>query len=287
MVLSGTAWLAGDRQGAEVAYAEGKELAERLGDPEALARVALCLGRAARHAADYSAARGRLEEALAFERGRGDPLALAEQLLDLAPVTLALGDAVTARLLAQEALELARELGHRVVTAQALNELGEIARHQGDDAGATASYTESLNLLREMGNRSDIPRLLHNLGYIALHKGDVDEAAALFRQGLEGFSAGLLDRGIAEALSGLACVATVQGRPLDAARLWGLAEALREAGGGWGMWPPDQREHDRYLARARAAASPAAFAAAWQMGRGQTIAQALTTIPGAHASDAA
>jgi hypothetical protein len=101
---------------------------------------------------------------------------------------------------------------------------------------------------------------------VALHEDDAARAAALFGESLEQFCAEGTERGIAEGLAGLACVATAQGEQLAAARLWGAAEAVRDAGN-WGLWPPDQREYDRYLARARAAADADGFARAWQSGR--------------------
>lgn len=274
LTLSYISSLVGDGAAAAAAWTEGEALAEALADPEALAKVAQGKGRDARHTADASAAHTWLEVSLVYARQHGDPLSLTHRLLDLVPVTLALGDAAAARAQAEEALALARGAKHRVATAMALNDLGEIARHQGDYGQATAHYGESLQLWRDMGNRSDVPRLLHNLGYVALHEGDIPRAASLFRQSLAGFREQRIGRGIAEGLAGLAGVATVQGRPLRAARLWGAAEALREAGG-CGLWPADQLEQARYLARARAAGDAALFAFAWQAGRELTVEGAL------------
>lgn len=52
------------------------------------------------------------------------------------------------------------------------------------------------------------------------------------------------------------------------------------------MWPPDRHEYARYLARARAAAEQAAFAAAWRTGRGLTPEEALARAPAAPAPPA-
>ena len=278
LTLGYIAALAGDEAAARAARAEGEALAEVLGSPAVLARVAQGKGRDARNTADAVAARGWLEASLAFAREQGDPLMLSHRLLDLVAVTLTLGDAAVARAQAGEALTLARGLRHRVAVAMALNDLGEIARYLGDYRRAAARYEESLRLRRAMGNHSDVPRLLHNLAYVALHADDVPHAAALFRQSFEQFRAERIGRGLAEALAGLAAVATVQGQPLRAARLWGAAEALREAGN-WGIWPPDRVEFDRYLPLARAASAEATFADAWRAGRGLTAEQALAEEP--------
>jgi hypothetical protein len=199
---------------------------------------------------------------------------VAHVLLDLAPVLLALGEDRLAASHATESLAISRALKSQVGIAYALNDLGEIARYGGNCAQASEYYTESLQLFRRMGNRSDAPRLLHNLAYVALCQGQPDRAASLFHESLAEFHAQRIERGIAESLVGLACVATMREQPLRAARLWGAAEAIC-AGEGWDLWPPDQLEYARYLARARTASDSAAFAAAWQVGRGLTLAEAI------------
>ncbi|MCU0490550.1 MAG: hypothetical protein MUD01_02985, partial [Chloroflexaceae bacterium] len=57
------------------------------------------------------------------------------------------------------------------------------------------------------------------------------------------------------------------------------AAALR-AQGGWGMWPPDQAEHDRDSARARSQVSAAHWQAAWHAGQRMNLTQALTEAVG-------
>jgi predicted ATPase/DNA-binding SARP family transcriptional activator len=273
--LSYATSLVGDQTLAAELWQEGETRANALSDPELRALLAKGKGREARQAADPAEARRWLETALLYARRHGDPLLLSHRLLDLAPITLAMGDAGVAQSQAEEALALAHDLGHRVASAMALNELGESARYRGDYDEAGDRYAESLRLWREMGNSSDVPRLLHNLAYVALHKDDSDRAASLFHESLEEFRTGRIDRGVAEALAGLAAVATVDGRPIEAARLWGAAETLREAGGGWGLWPPDRREHDHYVSRARTATNGTAFSSAWREGRGQAIDEIL------------
>jgi predicted ATPase len=272
--LSATYWLNGDYVQGLVPHTEGQALAERLGDAEALAWVSLDRGRDARHRGKPREARDWLDAALAYYRQRGDVWMVAHVLLDLAPVLLALGEDRLAASHATESLAISRALKSQVAIAYALNDLGEIARYGGNCAQAFEHYTESLQLFRRMGNRSDAPRLLHNLAYVALCQGQPDRAASLFHESLAAFHTQRIERGIAESLVGLACVATMREQPLRAARLWGAAEAIC-AGEGWDLWPPDQLEYARYLARARTASNSAAFAAAWQAGRGLTLAEAI------------
>ena len=94
-------------------------------------------------------------------------------------------------------------------------------------------------LFRSQGATIDTPRLIHNLGYVALHQSDLARARALFIESLAAFRNYRSRRGVAECLAGLAAVALAQGDGTRAARLWGAAEALREAAG-TAMWAADQ-----------------------------------------------
>lgn len=84
-------------------------------------------------------------------------------------------------------------------------------------------------------------------------------------------------RGIAESLDCLAAIQAARGSPLDAGRLWGAAEALREAIG-ISLPPADREERDRSLAAARGSADEAAFAPAWSEGHAASLEQILPPI---------
>ncbi len=75
-------------------------------------------------------------------------------------------------------------------------------------------------------------------------------------------------------LEGLADVAEAQGKLIWAARLWGVAEALREAIGA--PLPPVWRaDYKRSVAAARTYLGEQAFAAAWAEGRAMTLEEVL------------
>jgi DNA-binding CsgD family transcriptional regulator len=75
-------------------------------------------------------------------------------------------------------------------------------------------------------------------------------------------------------LEGFAGVVAVRGEPAWAARLWGVAEALREAMG-TPIPPVFRTDYDRSVVAARAQLGEKAFAAAWAEGRAMTLEQAL------------
>lgn len=273
ILLSAAYALGGDLKTGLSFLHEGEALAEALGDPEALAWIALQRGRTARHRGEMAAARHWLEQGLAYYRQQNEFWTLGA-LLELATVLLACGDEVAAATYAEEALMTSRALGNQTVIAYALNDLGELARYRGEYAQAETHYTESLQILRHIGNQSGLPRLLHNLAYVALWRGDVAQASQIFHESLTLFDRMRTTRGVAEGLAGLASVAAVQGQPLRAARLWGAAEAIFAYESAV-PWPPDQIEQRRYVAQARASSDALAFEENWQAGRALTYAQAL------------
>src|SRR5262249_34525659 len=109
------------------------------------------------------------------------------------------------------------------------------AHGAGDNGAARALFQESLTIHREAGGK---PRIVTDL-------------------------------------EGLAAVAVAQAQPERAARLFGAAEALREAMGA-PLPPADRPEHARAVASARTALGDEAFAAAWVEGRALSMEAAIT-----------
>jgi tetratricopeptide (TPR) repeat protein len=259
---------------AEATQEESEQLARAIEDAPALAMALYGQGRALIERGDDRQARARMEESLSAARAAGDIGNIALILTDLGQVVLRQGDYTTARIYSEQALAAARAVRDRGYMAQALNNLGELARCHGDHTQAEACYTESLALFRSQGSSVDIPRLHHNLGYVALHQGDLARARALMIESLAGFRDSHSRRGIAECLAGLAAIALACEDETRAARLWGAAEALRDAAG-VAMWAADRIEYERQVAALRAGMDERALAAAWATGRALTLEQAI------------
>ncbi len=257
---------------------ESEQLARAIGDAPALAMAVYGQGRTLIERGDDRLARVRLEESLAVARAAGDLGNIALIVTDLGQLVLRQGDYATARAYSEEGLAVARTVKDRGYMAQAQNNLGELSRCQGDYAKAEACYLESLALFRSQGSSVDTPRLIHNLGYVTLHQGDIMRASALFIESLAAFREQRSQRGVAECLAGLAAVAQAREDGTRAARLWGAAEALREAAG-VAMWVADRVEYERQIAALRAGMDERALAEAWAAGRAlppeQAIAEAL------------
>ena len=154
------------------------------------------------------------------------------------------------------------------------NLLGKIALSQGDVFKAQALFEESLAFYRAQGYRKEIAESLAALGQVAAVQQDYATSLARYEEGL------LLARkadskcNVASCLEGLAGVRAAQGERLQAARLWGAAEALRQAIGA--PLPLIYRPaHERAVRAARAQFGERPLVAAWAEGRTMPLEQVL------------
>lgn len=167
-----------------------------------------------------------LEECLALARETGDESRMADALHVAAQGALSQGAVATARSFIEESLAFSKAKGYRAGIIGSLAVLGQVTAAQGDYAQARAFYEESLTLAREMGFKRLIPANLE----------------------------------------GLAAVFAAQGEPMRATRLWGAAEALREAMG-MPLPPIEKPGYERSVAAARIQLGGQTFTAIWAEGR--------------------
>jgi non-specific serine/threonine protein kinase len=159
--------------------------------------------------------------------------------------------------------------------ARAINGAGALAYRQGDYPAARTFHEKSLEIRKELGDRGGIALSLQNLGSVALWQGDYAAARVLLKESV-GICRELGDRkGIAMSLEWLAVAEAPLGQAIPAARLWGVAERLREEVGS--PLPPNERpRYEQQVAAARVAlGDDAAFAAAWAEGRATPLEQAI------------
>jgi tetratricopeptide (TPR) repeat protein len=246
------------------------------------ANALFCAGYLASFQGDYEAARSVLEESLVIRRELGDPPAVAMSLILLGNVALNQGDYRAARSQCEEGLELWRETASELgAIAYSLTILGEIAYAQGELDASRAFLEESLTLWREWDDRWATGLCLHRLGVVMQAQGDLGAARALYRESLALFQAVGEKRGIAGCLEGFAgvamassCTAEREDSLRRAARLFGVAAALRDAVG-TPLPPYDRAAYDYHLAALRAGLGEAAFAAAWEAGRALPLEDAV------------
>jgi ATP/maltotriose-dependent transcriptional regulator MalT len=184
--------------------------------------------------------------------------------------------------LLEEGLALCREVGHKLGIARALSLLSEVFLQQSNAVKARLLLEESLRLFREGRDQWGIVESLSLLGRVEAREGNPAAARTLYKESLAlARETGI--KNIAFCLEGLAGVVATRGELACAAKLWGAAEALREAIGA-PIPPVDRAEYERIVAAARSHLGEKAFAAAWAEGRTMTpeqalAAQGLTTRP--------
>lgn len=275
--LSLLGWVAQRRFQREAAYAlheEGLALSRELGDKRGVAEAYYDLSYLAFSQGDYSRSYTLKEESLALFRELGDTWRIASLLLQVVSVASYSGDYDKACPAAEEGLALFRELGDKEGIADALLALAGIVLNQGDYARSDTLLEEGLALYRELGLKRGIAKSLFASGRVAFGQENYEKAQTLHREGLKLFQE-LDDKWLlALSLEELAAVVAMRGQPAWAARLVGVASALREATGSTPL-PAERTNYERGIAYARAQLGKEVFTAAVAQGRTMTFEQAL------------
>ncbi|MDQ3238287.1 MAG: tetratricopeptide repeat protein [Actinomycetota bacterium] len=214
------------------------------------------------------------QENLALSRRTGDKAGAAFALYNLGMTKMFQEEHERARVLFEEAVALQRELGDEVGLARTLQGLGLTVMSLGDFDHAEEFYEEGLALARKTGDILGIELLLLGLGLAALHQDNYECARVFCREILD--TSLPLDHKhcIVASLHILASAAGSQGQAVRSARLWGAAEALREAIGVQ-LAPVERTAYARYIAVARSRLDDEAWQAAWAEGRMLSPAEAV------------
>jgi predicted ATPase/DNA-binding CsgD family transcriptional regulator len=231
---------------------------------------------------DFARARALVEECLGSSEQAADADGIARGLSLLGTIAKEEGDPKAAMVHYEAALARFREINDRDGTAlvfcqlATLGNLGSVDRRgdPADQALARSRCEEALRLYEALGHRQGVSRALHGLAYIAYKARDYPRATALSLQTLS-LRRELHDVwGTPPSLEDLADIAGMTGQPERAARLYGAAEALREAIGV--PLPPYHRpEYEREVAVTRESLGNQAFAAAYAAGRALSIDEAV------------
>lgn len=273
-------------------------------------RALTAAGGLANEQGDYLAARPLREQALSLAQEHGDKRVIATCLLNVGSTLYDLGEYSKATTLYEQALTLHRDIGNRVGIGVTLFNMGWAARMQGDRARARELYQECLALRRELGDQYGIANTLGDLGAIAVDEEVYDRARVLLNESLsirqeindergaafclvwlarlanaehryaqacEGYRDGLIlyqkigDRGgIISCLEWLPELCVNQEQILRGVRLWGAANALRQAGR-TSVAPVERARYQEAVARARRRLGEKTFARAWSEGSAFTM----------------
>jgi len=277
------AWRRADFPTARVLMEEDLALYRELGNPDRIAWSLFALGLLNIKQGEYTRASASFEEGLALFRRLDNKRGIAASLTQMAgALFVSQGDQTMVYPLLAQGLSLDREVGDKEGMAVSSLLLGSVALKQGDVATARTRVEEGLLLYREMGYREGIAEALSLLGKVEFARGDLTFARTLYEESLTmGRELGQREL-IATGLEGLALTIAAQGDPAQAARLWGMAEALREAIGA-PLHPVERSDYDPAVAAVRDQLGEGAFITTWQEGRllpaDQALPRAATPLP--------
>ncbi len=267
----------GDFAAARSRYEESLVLSREVGNTNLVAWSLLGMAEVDITQGEYARARPLLEEGLALFREVGNTSGIAGSLHWSAVMMFSQGDLAGARAVEEESLMLYREIGIKSGEAYVVPVLGEIRFYQGDTTTARLLLEKTCAFYQEVGNERQLAWTLSLLGKVIAAQGDLAAARAIYEESLirgKGVNRNLSFQDTPPALEGLAAVVAAQEEPTWAARLWGTAEAQREA---YRIpLPPIYRaDFEQAVASARTQLGEKTFAVAWAEGRAMTPEEAL------------
>ena len=235
------------------------------------------LGIVALNQEDYHAARHFMESALARYRAQNNANGVSLTLINLGRLAQKQQDFPGSLLYLEEALALNRELGNRSGESLSVGNLGVTAYLCGDYALAEVRLTEALAISRELGDRTWQATLLGNLGHVACDEEKFEEANVFFAESLLIHQETGKKIGVRLALDGFGFVAVERGDFAAAVRWLAAAESLCAASG-TPRPPVHQAEIEQALALVREHLGTENFTRQWNAACETPLEQILHTV---------
>jgi ATP/maltotriose-dependent transcriptional regulator MalT len=196
-------------------------------------------------------------------------------------------DQALAERLVEQSLAHFREVGSIAYTSLSLGLLGLIHMEHGEQGAARPLLEECQAIGKQAGWEMQTIEMAFGLARLLALQGDGDAARRQYQESLALlFACHAHKEQIAAGLEGLAALEAEQGEPLRAGRLWGAAEALREAIGA-PMHPVYHASYEQSITLAHRLVNAQVFRTAWEEGRRVTPEQVLAPQPPAKAASPA
>ena len=138
------------------------------------------------------------------------------------------GDVENARAMYEESLAHYRQMEDPGNMVLPLDNLGIVAQYHGEYEVARRYQDEALAICRTYGYENGLAHVLANMGSRAVLEGDYEVARDHYGELLPLLQQQSYHHVIIGCLEGIATLSYKLGRPIEAARLWGAAERMRE-----------------------------------------------------------
>jgi hypothetical protein len=267
-------WAMGGRAQVAIGWAkDATALAEASGDPEARLQAASGMLVSAVFTGGRPDLRDLFDAGIELASSQGTTWLLA-MATSFAGAALAGHDPEAAMRLVRRGEEAAQAAGNPYVLAAVAMAYGRVLGQQGATDEASARFATATARFAEIGDERLGLAARSDLGH-ALRRGRrFDEAMAIYRETIGGWVHLGHRAAVANQLENVAYVDIEIGSAERAARLFGAAEAIREAVDA-PMAMEEGPEYDGFLARLRALLPAAALDRAWSAGRTLSLAEAV------------
>jgi DNA-binding CsgD family transcriptional regulator len=270
-VLGYTLGLQGHLARAQTCLRESLPLARRLQDRVWTAQALYGLGFIEAHRGEYNRAEALLDESV--EVGRGvSPMILSFALLTRGLARHMRADLEGSAIALEEALSLSLEMGPHWLRAWSLALLGDVARVRGDLETARSRIDEALAAARSGVARIDMA--IDAAARLARDSGELERAESLHHEALAATRDAESVLRVPAQLEALAGLAALAESPAEAARLFGAAEAARDAYG-LARYAVEGETYAADVKRARLALPGPDFDEAWEQGRSMSLEEAV------------
>jgi predicted ATPase/DNA-binding SARP family transcriptional activator/DNA-binding CsgD family transcriptional regulator/Tfp pilus assembly protein PilF len=264
----------GDFERAEACQKDAFALYEQLGDRVGVAESLNSQGWIAFRRGDTGRASSLFERGLKAARESENQVAIRRAINGLAVIAFDAGDRERARRLWEDALVLGRKHGDRFGVARVLINVGFVDIAFGNYERSTEPLEEALAIGHQLNSRELLANSLLCLGLAAVLRGRPQRARTMLVESLQIDVAREAKSDIDEDLEALATTAGALGQHTRAARLWGTAEALREAIGA--VWArPERMVFEPLRDAARSRLDEAAWAAEFAEGKAMGLKEAV------------
>jgi len=275
LALSRMATDLGDNETTRSTASESVALARKSGDVQTLSYALSQLASGKATLGEIDEAYALAQEAHAIAREQGNSPAFGYSLVMMGQLTAIFKqDPEGALAYGEQAIAFSEAGGNQWGSSMTIFGLGFFAKTMGDYEQARSRFRTCLPVFLEFGDKHRINMIQSELAHIERETGQYQQAIPMYRETILEWQRLGHRAAIAHQLECFAFIAKAQEQTERAAKLFGVAEALREKIN-IAMMPQEQIEYDREIVDLRANIDEKTFASHWAEGRAMTMEQAI------------